>query len=444
MLDTAEGAIDRLFETYERQYLHSMHTAANAEPAHNINARNVEGVVAATDAVHEGSEHGKLMRLTEQVDAQHASVGETITANAVVSVAGVEPAAEPSSAILPTNIEIINAVPAEDGFEAAAVAAEPIVTHSELLHAELLLPPVAENTSASDGAAVSNEVQVSDGNKLEASERVLAPISGALLLEDAQLADLAPIAPLTVRDNRVIDQPASANTLFEGSGDDLAESAVVADAAVLAVAKVVDDSDESAESSDNDGPQIIDVVPVAVTNRTTKISHIFVATLNESGESAENDSNTAAETNDTRTRTHATSGRNQSDDDDDDDEDDTKSSASELLHTVVEAVRLGTDLQDAVHSFRDIDAENASIRQARSRSAAAAAAVALAAAHASLDGDQHAAVTGARSDRPVLLLSALAGYGIVVLALSVVLMVGVWLVYRRVQDARHVLVIAQV
>lgn len=442
MLDTAEGAIDRLFETYERQYLHSMHTAANAEPAHNINARNVEGVVAATDAVHEGSEHGKLMRLTEQVDAQHVSVGETITANAVVSVAGVEPAAEPSSAILPTNIEIINAVPAEDGFEAAAVAAEPIVTHSELLHAELLLPPVAEHTSASDGAAVSNEVQVSDGNKLEASERVLAPISGALLLEDAQLADLAPIAPLTVRDARVIDQPASANTLFEGSGDDPAESAVVADAAVLAVAKVVDDSDESAESSDNDGPQIIDVVPVAVTNGTTKISHIFVATLNESGESAENDSNTAAETNDTRTRTHATSGRNQSDDDDD--EDDTKSSASELLHTVVEAVRLGTDLQDAMHSFRDIDAENASIRQARSRSAAAAAAVALAAAHASLDGDQHPAVTGARSDRPVLLLPALAGYGSVVLTLSVVLMVGVWLVYRRVQDARHVLVIAQV
>lgn len=427
MLDTAEGAIDRLFETYERQYLHSMHTAANAEPAHNINARNVEGVVAATDAVHEGSEHDKLMRLTEQVDAQHASVGETITANAVVSVAGVDPAAEPSSAILPTNIEIINAVPAEDGFEAA-------VTHSELLHAELLLPPVAEQTSASDGAAVSNEVQVSDGNKLEASERVLTPISDALLLEDAQLADLAPIAPLTVQDARVIDQPASANTLFEGSGDDPAESAVVADAAVLAVAKVVDDSDESAESLDNDGPQIIDGVPVAVTNRTTKISHNFVATLNESGESAENDSNTAAET---------TSGRNQSDDDDENVEDDTKSSASELLHTVVEAVRLGTDLQDAMHSFRDIDAENASIRQARSRSAAAAAAVALAAAHASLDGDQHAAVTGARSDRPVLLLPALAGYGSVVLALSVVLMVGVWLVYRRVQDARHVLVIAQ-
>lgn len=339
-----------------------------------------------------------------------------------------------SSDVPQTNIEIVAVVPAEEGFASTAAVVEPVVSRSELLHAESLLPPVAEQTPASNIAAEVNEAQVISENKLEASEQVLAPIVGAQLLEDA---DLGQIAPITVRKARVLEQTVD-HTTYEGSGDDSAESAVV----VHASAKVVDDSAESAEA-DDDRSKIIVLpaggLPIAVTNQTAE--NRVAATLDSSAESEENDSNTAAEKHGT-----PTSGRSQSDDDDDKD-DSNSISASDVLQTVVEAVHLGTDLNNAKQTFRDSETESASIRQARSRSAAAAAADALAASDAGLDGADHAATTavaGARSGHPVNFVTAVAGYGSVVATLSAALVVGMWLVYRRMQDARHVLVIAQV
>lgn len=79
-LDTAEGAIDRLFETYERQYLNDLRTAVKAELAHSIRSRDVVEAAAAPEAVHEGS--GSTAIAAEQ--HRHDDDGDVMLANVYV------------------------------------------------------------------------------------------------------------------------------------------------------------------------------------------------------------------------------------------------------------------------------------------------------------------------------------------------------------------------
>lgn len=69
-LDTAEGAIDRLFETYERQYLHDLRTAAKAELGHTIRLRDVAAAPEAEQ--HSYDDDGDAMLANVYVDRNNA------------------------------------------------------------------------------------------------------------------------------------------------------------------------------------------------------------------------------------------------------------------------------------------------------------------------------------------------------------------------------------
>lgn len=261
-----------------------------------------------------------------------------------------------------------------------------ILSRDELLQEESLLP---RELSAIHKTTVQNEVhelQATIENNQEASDVVLAPIVDATLLDDAH-NDLVSIAALktTPRERRVAIASSSSLSV-EGSGDDSDEQQV------KSKATIIDDAVD----------------------------------LNESDE---NDSNTAAE----RRQGKAPKSLGNESDDDSSDE---SSSVSKVLHSVVEAVELSTEVNRNIQSFRDAVAESTAIRQTRSRAAGRVAAASpvgdrLLMADSDGLGDEDETHQATRS---AFMVSAVVGYGCILGVLcGTMLMVGICLVLDRVR-----------
>lgn len=324
----------------------------------------------------------------------------------------------PIQAAADENVEIIAQIPVDESFSDIP-AAESTASHVELLHLDFLLPSETKIDSNKPTLGV-DEVKVSSENKNEALDSVTT-----------------------------VSSP-------EGSGDDDDDNTNAANP----TAQIVAEDNDSAESTEKRNQHITETHQIVKKNQLhSRADSVESAKERDSGSETINKNRQMLYEKNTQDSDENNDDSNKGTDDDEDEDDgnDAKpsvstfaSQASDVLQSVVDAVELSTDLNRALQSFHDAEAENAAIRQTRSGSAGPTTAVPvvpsnvdglLVAAEAKASTLDTASAARSRHDN---LIKAVLGYIGLLMVLSIAIGVMMFMIFSRRRDARRRLVTATV